>query len=164
MALDALVLLGLFWMGMATGSEKLPVSTKQELCMIENLYHEARGELYDGMNAVLHVVMNRVHSSKFPNTICEVTKQAKLWDGHPIRDKCQFSWYCDGKDDRMSATIPRIVSEYVVHHFFKGTYKHDITDGAMWYHADNIEPWWASHYTKTVHIGGHIFYKENNNG
>ena len=30
----------------------------------------------------------------------EVVKQGLTYEsGFPIRDKCQFSWYCDGKSD-----------------------------------------------------------------
>ena len=33
------------------------------------------------------------------------------------------------------------------------------TDGADHYHADYVDPYWASSMTKTVKIGKHIFYK-----
>ena len=35
----------------------------------------------------------------------------------------------------------------------------DITEGAMWYHANYIYPYWAKHLNETVVINEHIFYK-----
>jgi spore germination cell wall hydrolase CwlJ-like protein len=35
----------------------------------------------------------------------------------------------------------------------------DITDGALFYHADNIRPSWAKTKKRTTKIGNHIFYK-----
>ena len=49
------------------------------------------------------VTLNRVRDDRFPNTIWnEVVKQGLTYEsGFPIRDKCQFSWYCDGKSDKI---------------------------------------------------------------
>lgn len=52
-------------------------------CLTQNIYHEARGESLRGQIAVAYVTLNRVESSEFPNTICEVVHQ-----------DCQFSWRC----------------------------------------------------------------------
>ena len=41
-------------------------------CLALNIYHEARGESIEGQIAVSQVVMERVKSPKYPNTICEV--------------------------------------------------------------------------------------------
>ena len=35
----------------------------------------------------------------------------------------------------------------------------DITDGALFYHADYVTPSWAKIKQKTTEIGDHIFYK-----
>jgi hypothetical protein len=81
---------------------------KQETeCLATNIYFEARGESVEGQKAVAFVTLNRVESDKFPNDICSVVYQAKhsrWWAEHrdrlvPIRNQCQFSWYCDGKSD-----------------------------------------------------------------
>ena len=32
--------------------------------------------------------------------ICSVVRQGKYRDGNPVRHKCQFSYYCDGKPER----------------------------------------------------------------
>ena len=35
----------------------------------------------------------------------------------------------------------------------------DVTEGAMWYHADYIYPYWAQHLNETIRIDAHIFYR-----
>jgi len=72
------------------------------ICLALNIYHEARNQPVAGQIAVSEVVLNRVADSKYPNTICEVVYQAKYKKGSnlPIRNQCQFSWYCDGKSDK----------------------------------------------------------------
>ena len=75
-------------------------------CLALNMYHEARDQGTAGKLAVSAVVINRVSDSRFPNTICEVIKQGptrKSWRdpsvSYPIKNRCQFAWYCDGISD-----------------------------------------------------------------
>jgi len=35
----------------------------------------------------------------------------------------------------------------------------DFTEGALWYHADYVHPYWADSLNKTSVIDNHIFYK-----
>jgi hypothetical protein len=35
----------------------------------------------------------------------------------------------------------------------------DPTGGALYYHADYVDPWWSNHFVKTVQIVNHIFYR-----
>jgi len=46
-------------------------------CMAVAIYFEARGELEINQVKVGEVIMNRVESKRFSNTICEVVKQNK---------------------------------------------------------------------------------------
>ena len=72
----------------------------EKKCLTENIYFEARGQGQAGWLAVAQVTLNRVEDRRFPNTVCEVVKQGLTYaSGQPIRNKCQFSWYCDGKSD-----------------------------------------------------------------
>ena len=80
------------------------IDRDEAFCLAQNVYHEAKGENLAGKSAVAHVTLNRVEHRKYPNSICGVTKQAKLrynWRGNevPVIGLCQFSWYCDGKSD-----------------------------------------------------------------
>ena len=135
-------------------------------CLATNIYFEARGESYEGQKAVAFVTLNRVDSNKFPNDICSVVYQAKhseWWAEHkdrlvPIRNKCQFSWYCDGKSDRIrnSSDYQRLYT--LAAEVITGRHE-DNTDGALWYHANYVRPDWRLAYAKTVDIDDHIFYK-----
>ena len=140
--------------------------SEQELnCLALNMYHEARGEGTAGILAVSYVVLNRVNDSRFPDTICGVVKQGhhiKKKEGisQPIKNKCQFSWYCDGKSDqpKNKRVYDRLVSfsKYILS---PDTNQIDITDGALFYHAEYVSPSWSKTKQKTANIGVHIFYR-----
>ena len=69
------------------------------MCLAQNIYHEARSQALAEKIAISHVVLNRVKHENYPNTVCGVIYQAKRVEGRIIRNRCQFSWYCDGKHD-----------------------------------------------------------------
>lgn len=132
------------------------------MCMALNIYHEARNQSMVGQVAVGEVVMNRVEDSRFPDTVCEVVKQAVTYKNtdKPVMHKCQFSWYCDGKSDE-----PNFNSDawwrakeyaYIV---MSGKIMVDVTQGATHYHATYVRPSWAKTKTRTTRIDKHIFYK-----
>ncbi len=65
----------------AAASASASASYENEVELLARLIHgEARGEPYVGMVAVGAVVLNRVKSSKFPNTIAGVVYQAGAFD------------------------------------------------------------------------------------
>ena len=132
------------------------------MCMALNIYHEARNQSMVGQVAVGEVVMNRVEDSRFPDTVCEVVKQAVTYKNtdKPVIHKCQFSWYCDGKSDE-----PNFDSDawwrakeyaYIV---MSGKIMVDVTQGATHYHATYVRPSWAKTKTRTTRIDKHIFYR-----
>ena len=138
-------------------------------CLAKNMYFEARNEGTAGVLAVSNVVLNRVKSELYPNTICGVIEDAKIsqwWLKEkgkkiPIKNMCQFSWYCDGKPDDIKDeyTYNQLhkLAESLVTSNFKILL--DITDGALYYHADYVKPKWSRKFERTVKIGRHIFYK-----
>jgi spore germination cell wall hydrolase CwlJ-like protein len=123
-----------------------------------NIYHEARGEPLAGQIAVALVVQNRVNSPKFPNSICAVVHQGHYWEGHPIRNKCAFSWWCDGKSDMPQDDQAWQQALHLAYRV-QNTDVIDITEGATFYHADYVQPYWAGDYAATVKLGQHIFYR-----
>ena len=136
-------------------------STDDTMCLAKNIYFEARSESTAGRIAVAWTVINRVRHKRFPNSVCEVVEQGlKYENGFPKRNKCQFSWYCDGQPD-----IIRNVNEwrdaYRLASYVSSGRDHlvDITDGSLWYHADYVYPKWAKHKRKTAKIDTHIFYR-----
>ena len=132
------------------------------MCLALNTYHEAKNQSMIGQVATAQVVMNRVADSRYPNTVCEVVKQGPKYKGSdvPVRHKCQFSWFCDGKSDapkkdskewRMAQEYARIV--------LSGRNVLDVTEGATHYHATYVKPSWAKTKTRTTRIESHIFYR-----
>ena len=135
-------------------------------CMALNIYHEARGERIEGQVAVSQVVLNRKKSSFFPNTVCGVIKQAKIsrWylENHnkavPVRNQCQFSWYCDGKSDSPQDMRAWGHSLTIASQVMRGEHP-DMTGGAMFYHAHYVEPYWKHTMLHVGNVGDHLFYK-----
>lgn len=147
----------------ANASDDLWLDSQIE-CMAQNVYHEARSQGTAGRLAVIAVTSNRVQDSRYPNTICEVVKQGPhrpSWKGTgeliPVRHRCQFSWYCDGKPDIVrDFDIYEEIIELSID-VWEDRYE-DNTEGSLFYHADYVEPTWAQHMAKTVKIDRHIFY------
>jgi len=149
-------------------------NVKSAQCLAMNMYHEARGQGVAGVLAVSFVVLNRVKDKRFPSTICEVVKQGPVRESwktrqtknpndakfFPIKNRCQFSWWCDGKSDvpKDKVTYQRLlaISQGIVDKDYTLV---DITDGALFYHADYVTPGWAKTKVKTVEIQDHIFYR-----
>lgn len=125
------------------------------VCLALNVYHEARGEGIEGQFAVADVTLNRVESPKFPDTVCEVVKQG----GQKRLNRCQFSWYCDGKSDEPRNTQAWLRAKQVAQVALQGLKGN--TKGATFYHAKTVRPYWAKSFKRTAVIGSHIFYKEN---
>ena len=130
-------------------------------CLAQNIYFEAKSEPLAGQYAVADVVLNRVQDTRYPDTICKVVNQGKRYaSGAMIRNKCQFSWYCDGKSDEVKdkKSYKKILdfANLIMHNSIKFV---DITDGATHYHADYVKPDWAKTKTRTTEIGDHSFYK-----
>lgn len=130
-------------------------------CLTRNIYHEARGEETVGQIAVAYVTVNRRDHDYFPDTICDVVKQG-VQDraGNMIRYQCQFSWYCDGRSDRMRDEEARDIAYNIAEWVYDGK-EEDPTNGALFYHAEWVNPDWASKVDEEAQIGIHVFYTWN---
>jgi len=116
-------------------------------CLARTIYFEAGNQSYGGKLAVGNVVMNRVESEKYPNTICKVVRQYK-----------QFSWYEKYKDvepyqgkawkDSIRAAKQVLETGPII---IAGDIHH--------YHADYVNPSWAKQMTRVAQIDDHIFYR-----
>ena len=128
-------------------------------CLVEALYHEARSESFIGMMSVANVILTRKESSNFPNTICKVVHQGKYWKGNPIKDKCHFSYWCDGRPERFTDMEGLIKSINVAEMSLNGIQIKQ-TVGATHYHASYVTPGWASdpNFKSLGQIGTHVFY------
>ena len=138
------------------------VNSEELECMSKNIYFEAALESTAGKLAVAQVTMNRVNSKQYPNTVCKVVYQGRHYkSGLPVKDRCQFSWYCDGKQDVPYIGLMWKESCKIAKYVLTTPNLKDITDGATHYHADYIKsPRWADPRRKTVKIDTHIFYNK----
>ena len=78
----------------------------------------------------------------------------------PIRNRCQFSWYCDGKADIINDHNSFNIALAVANQVLTKYNINDVTDGALFYHAYYVNPRWAKEKVKTVIHEDHIFYRE----
>jgi spore germination cell wall hydrolase CwlJ-like protein len=129
-------------------------------CLALNIYFESRNQPIEGQVAVSQVVLERVKSKKYPNTVCEVVFQGPTYSwsvNYPIRDRCQFSWYCDGLSDKPKDKTAWLNSLEVAEKVYYGLT--DTVKGATHYHSVKVDPWWAKYKVKIKQIGDHIFYR-----
>ena len=126
-------------------------------CLVEAVYFEARSETFTGQLAVAQVILNRVRHKKFPNTICDVVHDGVHHRGKPVKYKCSFSYWCDGKSERIrnpqayekAITVAHLALEGVT---VSGLHK------SLYYHTDYVNPKWAKRKKFVRRIGSHLFY------
>ncbi|MDP2356745.1 MAG: cell wall hydrolase [Beijerinckiaceae bacterium] len=127
---------------------------REERCLAEAIYFEARSEPAAGQAAVAQVVLNRVRSGLYPASICGVVYQNR----HRYMG-CQFSFACEGKSLRITEPEPWKVAARIAKEVLDGkTFLADI-GGSTHYHANYVRPRWAKRLKKMDTIGSHIFYK-----
>ena len=170
---EMLVLMGIA----TTAPAELPISKAdayknssrevQVSCMADNIYFEARNQGTAGWSAVASVTLNRVKDKRFPNTVCEVVKQGPTRESwkkngkyYPLKHKCQFSWYCDGKKDEPPEGDTWRNAQMVAYEMYYLYKDANITDGATHYHAFYVKPKWAKKFILKGRVGSHIFYKQ----
>jgi hypothetical protein len=129
------------------------VNPREHNCLSQAIYYEARGETQRGQVAVAEVVMNRVRSSVYPNTICEVVYQGS----HRVTG-CQFTFTCDGSlrarpRGRAWERAQRVATAMLL------GYHRPITQNATHYHTHAVNPVWNSGLVETTDIGSHVFYR-----
>lgn len=122
-------------------------------CLAEALYFEARGETVKGQFAVAEVILNRVKSGRFPNSLCGVINQ-----GTGRKYQCQFTYTCDGfaeviAEPRAFARVGKIARIAMDGNVAP------LTKGATHYHTTAVRPRWSRVYTRTAKIGVHLFYR-----
>jgi hypothetical protein len=129
-------------------------SARENRCLAEAIYFEARGESGDGQAAVAQVVLNRVSSGLYPATICGVVYQNRRHT-----NACQFTSACEGKSLRVDEPDAWRQAVRIAGEVTNGkTYVSDI-GGSTNFHANYVRPRWARRLEKTDVIGHHIFYK-----
>lgn len=123
-------------------------------CLARTVYWEAKGADAEDMAAVASVVLNRLGSEGFPDTICGVVKQG-------VESKaCQFSWWCDGRPDQVEEPQRYGIAKEIARKALNQQLK-DSTGGALYFHDRNVRPDWAKAYRRTAQTRHLLFYKPN---
>lgn len=171
----------------ASGPPNCEAHTKDDrIALACNIYWEARTESVEGMLAVVAVTLNRVASPRYPDTVADVVWQSRQFswthDGKVDRPRNRPSW---AQALRISRRFT-VTSEYVrgicptatqinaaslgwedpgcepyqtlvaIHTYL--AQQIDPTMGALFYHADYVNPYWVVEEAQTTKIGRHLFY------
>ena len=137
-------------------------STSPEFCMAQNIFFEAGVDNLAGMAAVANTVLNRVDRHDYPDTVCDVIHEGRQdAKGNMLRHQCQFSWYCDGKSDRIPASENWERAKEVAWDIMNTNGYRGLAEGATHYHATYVSPYWSNHddMSEVGRIGQHIFYR-----
>ena len=143
--------------GKGGGIAKANSGNTEFQCLTEAIYFEARGEPAAGQIAVAQVILNRVDSPLYPDTICDV-----VYQNAEMLNRCQFSFACDGREEAMDES--EAYADAVV--AAKKAMGCDSTcrenkggiASSTFYHANYVEPSWSKVFERTGTIGRHIFY------
>jgi len=155
------------------------VQVKELECMTLNIYREANNQSVAGMIAVARVVMNRVQNRRYPGSPCEVIYEGPVRESwktkknpdlkkeervfNPVRNRCQFSWYCDGKKDEVinpKGNIKWQVAQDIAYQVLAYDKWNGIVEGATHYHATYVSPKWRHVLRLVGKIDDHIFYRQ----
>jgi len=122
-------------------------------CLSEALYFEARGENATGLFAVAEVILNRVDSKRYPDSVCGVINQ-----GTGRKFACQFTYTCDGRPENINEHDAWTRVGKVARAMLDGAPR-TLTEGALYYHTKYVSPSWAVTKALTNTIGVHRFYR-----
>jgi spore germination cell wall hydrolase CwlJ-like protein len=134
-------------------------SAKEQQCLAEGIYFEARGESVKGQAAVAQVILNRVRNPNYPNSICGVVYQNEDW-----RNRCQFSFACDRIPDRITSPTHWRVAKDIAMAVTAGKIWFKDVGSATHYHATYVRPAWGPTMKRVDKIGKHIFYRTYGGG
>lgn len=125
--------------------------------LIRTALGEAAGEGVGGMQAVIHVILNRADSGAYPSDPAEVALQNRggvyqfsAWNSASNEGNNPWKYSKKDKDyKRASVALDRVLNS-----------NFDPTYGAMFYHTTGVNPYWADSVNKhgTIKIGHHVFY------
>jgi spore germination cell wall hydrolase CwlJ-like protein len=127
---------------------------REQRCLAEAVYFEARSESDEGRAAVAQVVLNRVKSGLYPDSVCGV-----VYQNSNRYLACQFTFTCEGKSLRITEPAPWRDAVRIAREVYEGTtYLADV-GASTHYHANYVRPYWAKKLKKMDTIGQHVFYQ-----
>jgi spore germination cell wall hydrolase CwlJ-like protein len=134
----------------SSSAEKMMISNDNEskYCLAQNIYFEAGNQSLIGKLAVGLVVMNRVKSQRYPNTVCDVVRQRK-----------QFSWVDDSKSNNPTKDSAWDDSLRLSEEVLSGKADFLGFEDVTHYHANYVNPRWSKEMQEVAKIDQHIFYR-----
>lgn len=128
-------------------------------CMSENIYYEAGNQSYVGKIAVGQVVLNRVKTPGYPDTVCKVIYEGLVSERTTV---CQFSWLCDDGRKGINKTSQNWMQSVkaATELLTKRESLVDLTEGATNYHANYVSPGWSKQLHFVTQIDQHLFYRK----
>jgi spore germination cell wall hydrolase CwlJ-like protein len=127
---------------------RVETDDREQDCLASAVYFEARGEPIQGQLAVADVVLNRVASTRYPNTICEVVEQ-------PM----QFSFVnATGRIPEANRSSEAWLTAVAIARIAQAGTVRAVDSDVLWYHADYVHPSWGRRLARQDKIGLHIFY------
>tara|TARA_R110000744_G_scaffold4402_1_gene15933 strand:- start:483 stop:923 length:441 start_codon:yes stop_codon:yes gene_type:complete len=141
----ALIVLVWVFISLATLGAWAGTIQTDEDCLAEAVYFEGRSEPFIGQLAIANVALTRTTKS-----VCAT-----------VHDRCQFSYWCDGKHEIMNDTKAKETSYTVARLALDGAVVGEV-EGATHYHATYVNPHWSSELLYLGQIGKHLFYLESN--
>jgi N-acetylmuramoyl-L-alanine amidase len=134
----------------------------EKACMQVNLFFEARGESYRGMQAVAAVTYNRTESKAYKGSVCQVVFAPR-----------QFSWTHQQPYDKILALLDGDTKNLTAKDKQRFQVALDIASkprveflkilprDVLHYHSVKVNPYWKNYKVKVATIGKHVFYTDS---
>jgi spore germination cell wall hydrolase CwlJ-like protein len=122
-------------------------SDREQECLANAVYFEARGESIEGQLAVAEVVLNRAVSGRYPTDLCDV-----------ITQKAQFSFIRRGRFPAANRASDAWKKATAIAHIARRQLADTLPSDVLWYHATYVSPSWGKRLSRQAQIGLHIFY------
>lgn len=118
---------------------------EDEKCMLAKIaMAEAEGEDTQGKALVMSVVLNRVHSNKFPDNVYDIIHQKGQFS--PVEDG---RYYSSEPDADCMAALDLIINGW------------NESRGALYFESDSSSTWHRRHLKFLFQHGKHMFYTES---
>lgn len=114
-------------------------------CLATAVYFESKGEPLEGQLAVAQVILNRVESHRFADTICGVVNQPK-----------QFSY---SKSAAVRSGSSNWRTAVAIAKIARDDRWQEIAPEALFFHANYVAPSWRQTRVKVSQVGAHVFYR-----
>ena len=127
---------------------------REQHCLAQAVYFEARSEPEQGQAAVAQVILNRVKSGLYPSSVCGV-----VFQNRHRHKACQFTFTCEGKSLRITSPEAWQTASRVAKAVMEGKTYLAKVGGSTHYHADYVHPRWSRRLQRMDVIGRHLFYQ-----